>query len=145
MKRTTMQSEHRWIYLGSAVLLVVLLVVGLVMFKTVHSSVDANRKADQLAKELAAAGYPVPNHNTIVRTLGGDGGALCQDPGSPLIKAQAKIAMANGAGGPGQRPVISDNVAINAAELAIAVYCPDQLGVFKKTYGDLKYADTVKD
>lgn len=56
---------------------------------------------------------------------------------------QAKIALSNGAGGPGQRPVISDNVAINAAEPAVSVYCPDQLGAFKKAYGDLKYADTV--
>jgi hypothetical protein len=138
-----MRSEHRWIYLGSALVLVALLVAGLLTFKQVHDSVQANAKANRLATRLADAGYPVPDHGTIVRTLGQDGGLLCDDPGNPLVKAQAKIAMSNGADGPGQRPIIDDTLAINAAEIAVSVYCPDKIGQFKKAYGDLKYADTA--
>lgn len=144
MSTSRMRSEHRWVYVGSAVVLVALLVIGLLSFKQVHDTVQADAKANQLATQLEDAGYPVPDHGTIVRTLGQDGGLLCDDPGNALVKAQAKIAMANGAGGPGQRPVISDSLAINAAEIAVSVYCPDKLGQFKKAYGDLKYADTVK-
>lgn len=145
MKNGMMRSQHRWIYIGSIVLLLAMLIAGLATFHNVRNTVSANSKADKLSQQLATAGYPVPDHNTLVRTLGEDGGLLCTDPGNPLVKAQAKIALANGAGGPGQRPVISDNIAINAAELAIAVYCPDKLADFKKAYGDFKYADTVKD
>jgi hypothetical protein len=137
------RSEHRFIYLGSALLLVALLVAGLIGFGQAGTSVSANDKANRLATQLEAAGYPVPDHGVIVRTLGTDGGLLCTDPGNTLVVSQAKIALSNGAGGPGQRPVISDDVAINAAELAVSVYCPDQLGAFKKAYGNLKYADTV--
>jgi hypothetical protein len=139
------RSEHRFIYLGSAVVLVALLVAGLIGFSQAGTSVSANDKANRLATQLEAAGYPVPDHGVIVRTLGTDGGLLCTDPGNSLVVSQAKIALSNGAGGPGQRPVISDDLAINAAELAVSVYCPDQLGAFKKAYGDLKYADTVDD
>jgi len=144
MQASGWRCEHRWIYLGAALLLVALMVGGLVTFSKTTSSVVANEKADQLATQLEHAGYPAPDHGTIVRTLGTDGGLLCKDPGNALIVAQAKVALSNGAAGPGQRPVISDNVAINAAELAVSAYCPDQLGAFKKAYGDLKYADTVK-
>ena len=143
MRAYPWRSEHRFIYLGSALLLVALLVAALIGFSQANSSASANEKADRLATQLEQAGYPVPNHGTIVRTLGTDGGLLCTDPGNALIVSQAKVALSNGAGGPGQRPVISDDVAINAAELAISVYCPDQLSAFKKAYGDLKYADTV--
>ena len=143
MRGSPWRSEHRFVYLGAALLLVALLVGGLIAFGQAGSSISANEKADRLATQLERAGYPVPNHGVIVRTLGTDGGLLCTDPGNALIVSQAKIALSNGAGGPGQRPVISDDVAINAAELAVSVYCPDQLGAFKKAYGDLKYADTV--
>ena len=144
MSTSAWRSEHRFVYLGSAVLLVILLVLGLVTFHQARTSSQANAKADQLAAALEAAGYPVPDHEVIVQTLGNDGGLLCEDPGNSLITAQAKIALSNGAGGPGQRPVISDDVAIHAAELAVTVYCPDELGAFQSAYGNLKYADTVK-
>jgi hypothetical protein len=142
-RATPWSSEHRYIYLGAAILLVVLLVGGLIGFSQAGDSISANQKADQLATQLEQSGYPVPNHGTIVRTLGTDGGLLCTDPGNTLIVSAAKVALSNGAGGPGQRPVISDDIAINAAELAVSVYCPDQLGAFKKAYGNLKYANTV--
>jgi len=144
MSTSRWRSEHRVVYLCSALVLVVLLVLGLVTFHQAASSSQADAKANQLAAALEAAGYPVPDHEVIVQTLGNDGGLLCTDPGNSLVTAQAKIALSNGAGGPGQRPVISDDVAIHAAELAVTVYCPDQLAAFQSAYGNLKYADTVK-
>lgn len=144
MKTTLMASEHRWIYIGSIVLLVIFAVIGVIQYTTLRNTAKADQKADQLSKLLVDAGYPVPDHNLIVRTLGEDGAALCEDPGNSLIKAQAKAALSNGASGPGMRPVIADSVAIGAASLAVSVYCPDKLGEFEKAYGGLKYADTVK-
>ncbi|MCM2427250.1 hypothetical protein [Streptomyces sp. RKAG337] len=144
MKRTLMASEHRWIYIGSIVLLVVFAVIGIIQYTTLRETVKANDKANQLSKLLTDAGYPVPDHDLIVRTLGDDGASLCRDPGNSLIKAQAKAALVNGASGPGTRPVIADSEAISAASLAVSVYCPDKLGDFEKAYGGLKYDDTVK-
>ncbi|MED7951690.1 hypothetical protein ACFVYP_21310 [Kitasatospora sp. NPDC058201] len=144
MTRSLMASQHRWIYIGAIVLLVAMLVTGLLTYSQLRSTNEANRKAQQLSEALGAAGYPVPSQSQIVHTLGEDGGAVCQDPADSLTQAQWKHGMSNGAGGPGQRPVLSDREVILAETIVLSVYCPDKLSAIKDKIDDLKLHDTVR-
>ncbi|MFE3758319.1 hypothetical protein ACFXO9_28795 [Nocardia tengchongensis] len=92
---------------------------------------------------VAVAGLAAPDPTTIADSLGADGGLVCQDPSSPLIKARYRASISNGATGPGSRPVIADDDVLKATALAIATYCPDELASYLKNVGDLKTGDTV--
>ncbi len=144
-KRGPMASEHRWIYLGAIVVLVAMVVIGLLSFTQLHATNEAHRKASQLSDTLRAAGYPVPSQDQIVRILGSDGGAVCQDPSNALVQAQWKYGMSNGAAGPGQRPVLSDRQVVLGEAIVLSVYCPDKLDAIKDKIDDLKLGDTVRD
>ena len=61
----------------------------------------------------------------VVRVLGDDGGAICQDPNAALSRAALLDRLMNGAAGPGMRPVIADNRAVKGELLVIQIYCPD--------------------
>ncbi|MFC5911677.1 hypothetical protein, partial [Streptacidiphilus monticola] len=111
---------------------------------SLHRTNQANRKADQLNKELAAAGYPTFPQGDIARTLGTSGGPVCTDPDSALKKAQWLAEQANGAAGPGIRPVIADRQVLDAGALVIKVYCPDRLQDYQDQIDDLKTGDTVR-
>ncbi|MFJ4185695.1 hypothetical protein [Kitasatospora sp. NPDC089509] len=144
MSRSLMASRHRWIYLGSIALLVAMLITGLLSFSQLHATDLAAQKARQLSDRLSAAGYPVPAQDQITHTLGEDGGAVCADPTGALNQAQWKEAMSNGAGGPGQRPVLSDREAVQAEAIVLSVYCPDRLAAIQDRIDDLDLRDTVR-
>ncbi|WP_406199654.1 hypothetical protein OH807_17535 [Kitasatospora sp. NBC_01560] len=144
MTGTLMASRHRWIYLGSIVVLVAMLVIGLLSYTQVHATTQAGKKAQQLSEALRAAGYPVPDQSQIVHTLGEDGGAVCADPANALQQAQWKYGMSNGASGPGQRPVLSDREVVLAEAIVLSVYCPDRLTAIQDRIDDLKLRDTVR-
>ncbi|MER6394643.1 hypothetical protein ACFWA9_01780 [Kitasatospora sp. NPDC059973] len=144
MTGTMMASRHRWIYLGAIVLLVGMLITGLLTYSQLHSTNEANDKAKQLSSALTAAGYPVPSQSQIVHTLGEDGGAVCENPADALNQAQWKYGMSNGAGGPGQRPVLSDREVVFAESIVLSVYCPDKLADIRQKIDDLKLRDTVR-
>jgi hypothetical protein len=78
-----------------------------------------------------------------VRVLGDDGGATCTDPNKALNRAILLSQLANGAGGPGTRPVIADSRVVKGQLLIIEVYCPDQLADFKKFVEDFKTGDVA--
>ncbi|WP_405488518.1 hypothetical protein [Nocardia sp. NBC_00511] len=80
----------------------------------------------------------------IADSLGEDGGLVCSDPSSPLIKARYEAAISNGATGPGARPIIADNEVFTATSLAIETYCPDKLAAYLETTDKLKKGDTLK-
>ena len=144
-KRGLMGSEHRWIYIGSIVVLVAMVVIGLLSFTQLHNTNEAHRKASQLSDTLRAAGYPVPSQDQIVRTLGSDGGAVCENPTDALVQAQWKYGMSNGAAGPGQRPVLSDRQVVLGEAIVLSVYCPDKLDAIKDKIDDLNLQDPARD
>ncbi|MGW6914451.1 hypothetical protein ACWGB8_11615 [Kitasatospora sp. NPDC054939] len=144
MSPSMMASRHRWIYVGSIVLLVGMLITGLLTYSQLHETNQANQKAQELSGKLSAAGYPAPSQDQIVHTLGDDGGAVCEDPGDALKRAQWKNAMSNGASGPGQRPVLSDREVVQAEAIVLSVYCPDELADIQDDIDDLKLHDTVR-
>ncbi len=135
--------ERRWIYITSVILLVVLVIGGLIAFHSARSTSQANAKADQLIAALKDAGARAPDRDQIVRVLGTDGGATCENPNKALSRATLLSLLANGAAGPGARPVIADSRVFKGQLLIIKIYCPDELGDFQQWVDDLKSAHVV--
>ncbi|MFF8380474.1 hypothetical protein ACF07V_30570 [Streptomyces sp. NPDC015661] len=144
MSPTRFASEHKWIYWGAIVLLVGLAVTGVIRYASVKRSNETLAKAEQLQAELVKAGYPSPDTDTVQQLLGTDGGPVCEDPGSALNTALWKIQQANGATGPGMRPVIADTKAVQVERIVLQVYCPDKVDDFDDTVKELKTDDTVR-
>src|SRR5690349_24933842 len=94
------EHHNRWVYWGAWIILGVFIVIGLFTFSSANKSRKANDKADQLITVLNDAGAKhVPSKDQIVRILGTDGGAVCDDPGNALRKATLYSMIANGAAG----------------------------------------------
>ncbi|MBC7300046.1 MAG: hypothetical protein H5T78_03725 [Nocardia sp.] len=138
------ERKRRWIYLTTGVLLVVFALTGLFTFTAIRDNTRATAKAEQLRGELVAAGLPAPDVSVIANALGDDGGSVCHDPGSPMIKAKYQASITNGAAGPGQRPVIGPRDLTDAVALTIATYCPDRLPDYLSHLDTLKLDDTTK-
>jgi hypothetical protein len=136
--------ERRWIYITAAIILGALLIAALVAFRSVRETTQAQDKADQLISALEDAGATAPDQDQIVRVLGDDGGATCEDPNAALNRAVLLAQLANGAGsGPGARPIIADSKVLKGQLLIIQVYCPDELEDFQEFVDDLKTDDGV--
>jgi hypothetical protein len=130
---------HRWVII---VVLVALVVIGLVVYRFHARSPQADAKADQLITALHQAGLPAPSRDTIARVLGPDGGPLCENPGSALNKALLDTQLVNGAAFVGQRPILGEANVIRAGEVALRVYCPDELAAFQ-AYVHTYHLDSV--
>jgi hypothetical protein len=132
-----------WIIGG---VLVVLCVIGLVTYSGKKETQEAQAKAQELIQKLDAAGLPVPKDETIlVRTLGSDGGAVCDNPASALGKAALIDTITNGADFVGRRPVIIDRRVLRGEALILEVYCPDELQDYKDKFDDFKTDNVLKD
>ncbi len=77
------------------------------------------------------------------RTLGTGGGAVCEDPDGALKNALRRVSIANGATGPGRRPVIADERVLKAGTIVLQVYCPDKLDTYRERIADLKTGHTA--
>jgi Tfp pilus assembly protein FimT len=130
--------ERSIMYLVVTTVIVVLMIVGLFTFKSAKSTQQAQQKADELIAAIQKAGGTAPSRDQIVRVLGEEGGATCTDPNKALARAVLLAQLANGAAGPGGRPVIADSRVVKGQLLIIQVYCPDQLADFKKFVDNFK-------
>jgi Tfp pilus assembly protein FimT len=139
------QPGNRTLYIVVAAVLVILMVVGLVAFRSAKASREAEDKADQLIAALEDAGARAPSRDQIVRVLGDDGGPTCDDPNNALRRATLLAQLANGAAGPGSRPVIADSRVFQGQLLIIEIYCPDELDDFQAFIDDLKTDDVAGD
>ncbi|MFF3624979.1 hypothetical protein [Streptomyces sp. NPDC002467] len=145
MSPTRMASEHRWVYIGSIVVLVAMMVIGLFTYKQQKATNEAYEKANQLNDALVAQGFRPRDAGNIADTLGTEGGPVCEDPNSALKRGLWLVQMANGAGGPGMRPVIADGRILRAGLEVVKVYCPEKQDAYQQKIEDLKTADTVHD
>ncbi|WP_084514696.1 hypothetical protein [Nocardia acidivorans] len=136
--------SRRIVYWSVAVVLVAIAVAGVIVFREGRNSDAALRKAQVLQSRLLEAGLAAPEPQVIADSLGEDGGLVCSDPSSPLIRARYRASISNGAGGPGSRPVIADTQIFTATALAIETYCPDRLAAYLEETGTLRKGDTVK-
>jgi len=137
--------SHRWLYLAVGAVVVVLVVIGLITYSGNKESREAEQKAQELTQRLQEAGLRVPqDQDIIVRSLGTDGGAVCENPANALGKALLNSALVNGASFVGQRPVIVPRHVVQGELLILDVYCPDKVQKYKDKIDDLKFDDTIK-
>jgi hypothetical protein len=142
---STHDKEHnKWLYVGGIVIAVILAIVLLATFTQRRHSAQADAKAQELQTKMVAAGYPLPDKDTVVAIFGTDGGAVCKNPTGALSKALWLDNMTNGAGGPGLRPVIADHRALVAEAIVVSIYCPEHLQAFQDNIDDLKTGTTVR-
>ncbi|TCM47843.1 hypothetical protein [Kribbella sp. VKM Ac-2568] len=135
--------ERRTIYIVVAVVVVILLIIGLIAFSSAKSTQQAEQKADQFIAALQAEGARTPTRDQVVRVLGDDGGATCDNPNDALSRGILLSLLSNGAAGPGMRPVIADSRVVKGQLLIIKIYCPDELQDFQKFVDDLKTDDVA--
>ncbi|GAB3085890.1 hypothetical protein [Isoptericola nanjingensis] len=124
--------ERRTLYVVVTVVVVALVVLGLIFFRSGEQTRDAEAKADQLIAALDAAGARTPSQDQVMRVLADDGGAVCANPNEALSRAAYLAQLANGAGGPGARPVIADSRVVRGQVLIMGIYCPDELAEFQE-------------
>ncbi|HEY7198440.1 MAG TPA: hypothetical protein VH306_14785 [Gaiellaceae bacterium] len=135
-----------WVYVVIIVVLVGLAIWGIAAYRGHKETQEATAKAEQLQQKLEAAGLPTfADTDQIAGTLGTDGGAVCDTPGQALTQAFLKQQLANGAGGPGQRPVTVAKETLQGEFYIIQVYCPEKLEDFKDFLADLDFDDVVRD
>ncbi|MDI2131886.1 hypothetical protein [Yinghuangia seranimata] len=144
MSPTRMASEHKWIYITSIVVLVGLAIAGLLTYTQQRATNKAYAKANQLNDALVAKGFRPFNVNNIAQLLGTNGGSVCADPNSSLRRGLWLTQLANGAGGPGMRPIIADQRILQAGAEVVRVYCPDKLDAYQRKIDDLKTGNTVR-
>jgi Tfp pilus assembly protein FimT len=137
--------ERSWIYFTACLILVFLALVAIFAFSSARDTNRAEDKADELNSALQAAGARTPDTDQIVRVLGDDGGATCANPNKALSRATFLTLLANGATGPGARPVIADSRAVQGQLLIMKVYCPDELKDFQQFVDDLKTDDVASE
>jgi hypothetical protein len=135
--------ERGYIYWIAWAVIGLMFLGSLVVFKAARDTAQARDKADELIAALGDAGARTPDRDQIVRVLGEDGGATCEDPNDALSRATLLSLLANGATGPGARPVIADSRAVQGQLLIIEVYCPEELEDFQEFVDDLKTDDVA--
>ena len=140
----TSDPNDRTPYLLLAVFVGVLMIVGLITYSGQKSDQEAQQKAQQLVTKFEQAGLPVPEDiDILTRTLGNDGGAVCDNPASALGKAILADQISNGASFVGRRPVIFTRDLLVGELLILQTYCPDELQDYRDEIDDLKYDDTL--
>jgi hypothetical protein len=143
--RPAPSADRDWIYWVIGAVVLVLTVIGLISYSGKKETQEAQDKAGQLTQKLEQAGLPVPEDQDIfVRSLGDDGGNVCDNPGNALGRATLFSLFTNGASHVGQRPVIVDRRLIEGQLLIMETYCPDKLEDFREEVEDLEFDDTIE-
>jgi hypothetical protein len=137
--------ERSFIYYVAWAVIALMVLGSLLVFRAARQTAQAQDKADELIAALEEAGARTPDRDQIVRVLGEDGGATCEDPNEALSRATLLAVLANGATGPGARPVIADSRAVKGQLLIIEIYCPEELEDFQQFVDDLKTDDVASD
>jgi hypothetical protein len=145
-ERASGRDDIRWIYWIVGLVVVVLTVIGLITYSGEKKDQEAQDKAQQLTQKFEQAGLPVPeDQDIIVRSLGDDGGNVCDNPASALGRAVLFDQLTNGADFVGRRPVVIDRDLIRGEALILETYCPDELEQYRDKFDDLKFDDVIKD
>jgi hypothetical protein len=84
------------------------------------------------------------NQDIIVKSLGHDGGAVCDNPANALGKAVQNDLLTNGADFVGKRPVIVDRRILVGEALILETYCPEKLPDYRDRINELKTDNTIE-
>ena len=142
-QETQSPRERRTLYIVVGIVSLALVVLGLVLFNSAKETQEAEGKADQFIAALGVLGVPAPPKDELVRVLGTDGGATCDDPNNALNRAILYSTLSNGAAGPGMRPVVFDKTMLGGQLLILKIYCPEELPSMQKFVDKLKSADVA--
>lgn len=135
--------DNRLVYALVGILVLALLLVGFLAFDQADDNRVARQKAAQLEQVFEHAGVRgAPSEKVLARSLGTDGGAVCDTSGGDLT--QAVLDQQLSAGGGGARPIVIDKNILNAELAIISVYCPDKAAEFKQQFKDYKLDDVIK-
>ena len=95
----------------------------------------AQQKAQELTQKFEQAGLRVPqDQDIIVRSLGDDGGAVCENPGQTRWPRRSSTTSSSTAPAfVGRRPVIVDRRVVLGEALILETYCPEELEEFRET------------
>ena len=138
------QKHPVWLYALLGAVVTGLAIWGVIAYRGHADTQAANAKAQQLQAAFKAAGLPTyPNTRDVARTLGTDGGAVCDTP-QTLAKSVLTLQLSNGAAGPGQRPVRVAAQTLKGELLIIKTYCPEKLSRFKNFVNNFNYAEVVR-
>jgi putative glutamate/gamma-aminobutyrate antiporter len=136
---------HRWLLWVTGGVVVVLVGVGLATYSGKKDTAEAQQKAQELTQRFQQAGLPVPqDQDIIVKSLGNDGGAVCDNPANALGKAIQNDLLTNGADFVGRRPVIVDRRILLGEALILDTYCPEKLQDYRDRINELKTDATIK-
>lgn len=140
---TSTRRQRSVLYIITAVVLAVLGVIIIVMFMSARQTVEAEEKAEELIQNLEDAGVDVSmTPDQLAKVFGDDGGAVCANPNDALSRAILFDRIANGAGGPGMRPIITDERFLQGQVLIMEVYCPEEVEEFQQLVDDLETTNT---
>jgi len=141
----TGEHDHRFLYGACGIVAVALAIVGLITYSGQQQSEEATAKAQQLTQAFEQAGLRVPQDLSIItRSLGTDGGAVCDNPANAVGRAILFDQLVNGASFVGRRPVIADTKVLKGELLILQTYCPDKVQQYKEKTQDLKLDDTIR-
>jgi len=138
------QNHPVWLYILLGAIFAGLAIWGVIAYRGHKDTQAANAKAQELQAAFIAAGLPTySNTSEVARTLGTDGGAVCDTP-KALAKSFLKLQLSNGAAGPGQRPIRVARQTLKGELLIIQTYCPEKLSGFKNFVNNFNYAEVVR-
>jgi len=138
------QKHPVWLYALLGAVATGLAIWGVIAYRGHADTQAAQEKAQQLQHKFDAARLPTyPDTREVARTLGTDGGAVCDTP-KTLARSVLTLQLSNGAAGPGQRPVRVAAQTLKGELLIIKAYCPEKLSEFRKFVNDLNYAEVVR-
>lgn len=140
-----MDRDNNILYWVIGAVALALAVIGMITYSGEKRTVEASQKAQQLTVAFEQAGLVAPSEKVAIRTLGHDGGQVCEDPSSALARATLLDGLVNGGSQVGRRPLIVDNTVLKGEALIIQTYCPDELAEFKSHADSLKTDETIDD
>ena len=130
-----------WLVIGG---LGVLLIVMLVGWNYDRQNAEADAKAAELVAAYEQAGLRAPDQEQIARTLGDDGGSVCETADSELVQGYWKLRL--GVGGEFYvRPVRLDGRVREGLSLVVDVYCPEKRPDIEDFFEGWDFDDVVRD
>jgi hypothetical protein len=130
-----------WIVGGA---LGVLLIVMLVGWNYDRQNEEADAKAAELIDAYEQAGLRAPDQDQIARTLGDDGGQVCETADSELVQGYWKLRLMIG-GEYYVRPVRLDGRIRTGLSLVVDVYCPEKRPDIVELFEEWDFDDVVRD